>query len=564
VASVLRAIAMSTVALLAIPASAQWVSDPNDPLYDDLEVFEARELTGPLPALQPYPLPLVQATLRRVADHIDATDAERARARWLLARISDGLPHIGIEAEARAATSVPGPYGFGAVAPDWQVMVAPWLSLTSHVRASGVRFADGLVLPAARGNPEDLIVDATDFEVAGEKIDQRQISYGGLAAGVVDDDGAILAQAGLLRHRMGPVWNNGIIVGGQAPVAGELSVMMQRELFTAHIALLELQATDDDGAGRATGKHFFFHRLELHPLPWLDLALFETVITGRLELLYLLPASAYFHAQGLAGFADNSLVGVDARVRPARDVVAKGVLYVDDIQFNDMVRGVFDTKYKFAAQAQVAWAPSSSLGLPVGRLRLLSADYTAVMPYMYSHINSSGAVFNVENYTNGGVNFGPALEPNSDRLTLRTLWRVLDDPRTALVDLDLSATAIRHGNASAGIIDGRDGSILDDGYLGDVPTFQPPFEDPTGQPATRFLTQAVLETTLQLSASLRTTIDGGDVVDSADGRALGFDRGWGSLQAQADVTWQSRQNAGLVDGAVESALFVGLTLTYRY
>ncbi len=559
---------VALLCLFALPALADWThlwsGDPNGALYDDLEVFEARGLTGPLPALQPYPLALVQHILQNVARHERATDVERRRAHWLLARIGDGLPHAGIATEARASSSSPGPYLFGTVAPDWQIMALPWLSLTSHIRVSGVRLADGLVLPNNVGNPEDFISDVSDVDINGERIDVRQISYGALAAGFADDDTRLFAQAGLLRHRMGPVWNNGVIVGGQAPVAGELSVMLQREFFTAHIALLELQATDDAGLGRSTGKHFFFHRLEVHPTSWLDVSLFETVITGRLELLYLLPATAYFHAQGLGGFADNSLVGVDARVRPVNDVVVKGVLYVDDIQFNDMVRGVFNTKYKLAAQAQIAWSPRSSLALPQPlRLRLLSFDYTAVMPYMYSHINSTTEPFNVENYTNGGQNFGPALEPNSDRFTLRTLWRILDDPRTALVDVELGANVIRHGNASIGIIDGRDGSIFDDGYLDGVPTFQPPFTDSiTDQPATRFLSQNVIETTTQLTAKISATLDGGDVVEHEDG--LGFDRGWGSVTATLDATWQLRDNAFLVAGARNVDFFVGVSLAYRY
>jgi hypothetical protein len=62
---------------------------------------------------------------------------------------------------------------------------------------------------------------------------------------------------------------------------------------------LELLATDDAGRGRQSGKHHFFHSLELHPTSWLDVGVFETVITGRLELLSFLPASAYFHSQAV-------------------------------------------------------------------------------------------------------------------------------------------------------------------------------------------------------------------------------------------------------------------------
>ena len=562
VAILVVGLVVALVLLLAGTARAQVVSDPADPLYDDLEIWELRGLTGPLPALQPCPLPLVRAILHKVQAHPAATVVDRRRASWLLARLGDELPHLAFDSELRSTTATAGPYALVALDPDWQFMPAPWLSLASHVRISGVRLQDGLLLPAARGNPEDFIADATDIDVGDIHLEVRNMSFGSLAVGTVDDEGALFGQAALSRHRLGPFFRNGIVVGQQAPVAGELSVMMQRDFFTAHIALFELQATDDNGLGRSSGKHLHFHQLDVHPAPWLDLGVFETVITGRLDPLYLLPASAYFHAQGIGGFADNSLVGLTGRVRPLPGVDVKGVLYADDFQFNDIVRGVLDTKYKFAAQVGASWAPAGRGSSWLQALRLVSVDYTAVMPYMYAHINTPGEGFNVENYTNGGVNFGPALEPNSDRVELRSLLRLLDDPAVSLIDLELRTVFLRHGNASAGIIDGRDGSILDDGYLLDQPTFQPPFDDPTGQPYTRFLTQRVVEQTLQAGASLRWTFDSGHLLTSSEQSV--WDRGFGSVSASLDGTIEWSDNAGLVAGVRRVEAFLGTTLAWRY
>jgi hypothetical protein len=545
-----------------VSAQAQRSGDPNDVLYADLEVFEARGLTGPLPPLQPLPLPLVKALLERVRDHDDATDAEIARARHLLAQLKDDLPHLAAAGELRtdAFSTSGGPYGLVAIDPDWQFEVADWLSLHSQVRVMLVRLEDGLFLPAAVGNPEDFISDNTNVDAFGQRLELRQISYGGLAAGVVDDEGAFFFQANLTRHRFGPFSRNGIVLGPQAPVAGAFSLLMQRAFFTAHVALLELQATDDAGLGRRSGKHHFFHSLELHPTAWLDVGVFETVITGRLELLYFLPASAYFHSQGIGGFADNSLVGLTGRLRPVRGLELKGVFYADDFQFNDTIRGVLDTKYKFAAQLGASWAPVSSFpDAPLLEvLRLVTLDYTAIMPYTFTHLNPDEAgSFNVGNATNGGQPIGAALDPNSDRLEARALWRVAD--RHALVlDVENRLAMIRHGNASAGIIDGADGSIFDPGYLGTTPTFQPPFEDPTDQPSTRFLTQDVIETTWQAGASVRFTLDSGVDVDGQ------WQRGLGSLTAGLDATWQWQDNADLVAGQSRQGLFLGGTIAWRW
>lgn len=560
--SLLMACVVVVVALGGAAARAQRPGDPNDVLYTDLEVFEARGLIGRLPALQPLPLPLVKALLERVTGHSEATDAEVARARYLLDRLNDDLPHLAVDGELRtdALSTSGGPYGLVAIDPDWQFEVTDWLSLHSQVRVSLVQLENGLFLPAAVGNPEDFISDNTNVDAFGQNLQLRQISYGGLAAGVVDDDGALFFQANLTRHRFGPFFRNGIVLGPQAPVAGEFSLLMQRDFFTAHIALLELQATDDAGLGRQSGKHHFFHSLELHPMSWLDVGVFETVITGRLELLYLLPASAYFHSQGLGGFADNSLVGLTGRLRPLYGLELKGVFYADDFQFNDTIRGVLDTKYKFATQLGASWAPLSMFpDVPfLEVLRLVTLDYTAIMPYTFSHLNQGEAgSFNVGNATNGGQPIGAALDPNSDRLEARALWRVASE-HALVLDVETRGAVIRHGNASAGIIDGADGSIFDPGYIGTTPTFQPPFEDPTGQPYTRFLTQDVIETTWQAGASLRFTVDTGFTDDRL------WDRDLGSVGAGLDVTWQWQDNADLVAGQQRHGLFVGGTLAYRW
>jgi hypothetical protein len=125
-----------------------------------------------------------------------------------------------------------------------------------------------------------------------------------------------------------------------------------------------------------------------------------------------------------------------------------------------------------------------------------------------------------------------------------------------LADVELRGAWVRHGNASAGIIPGADGSLADPGYLGDVATFTAGFDDPTGQPRTRFLTQRVLESTLQLGGRLRATWDDG--VDDPGGR------GTGQWTLALDATWQWQKNPGFVDGAVASGVFGGATIGWRY
>ncbi len=554
-----RALA-GALALAAGPLRAQAVADPTDVLYTELEVWEAQGLLRRLPSLQPYPLQMVRRLLADVAGNHAAWPADRARAAWLLSQLDDPL-HLTLRMEERRASDAGGPFFKATVEPSLQGMATSWLGGAARYQLMAVRTDDGLALPAYSGAREDLIYDDADLDLGGQTFFLRQTSHG--SVGIGDGNGELLFQAGLGRHRAGPFWHNGVVIGQQAPQAGAFSLVLRRPLVTAQLALYELTATDDAGQGAITGKHLHLHAIDFHAAPWLDLGAFEAVVSGgRFELLYFIPVATYFHSQGLSGFADNALVGVDARVSPLAGLDLKGVVFLDDASFNDLARLQLDTKYKLAAQVGAALSPAALLGR--GRpglhqgLRLVTVDYTAVMPYMYTHIGDGGGGLNWFNYTNAGQSFGPALPPNSDRVQLRALVRARDDVERGLLDLEASAALVRHGNASAGVIPGRDGSVLDDGYLDGEPTFQPPFDDPTGQPFTRFLTQPVIEHTLQLGVGLAFTVDGGRL------SSAGWDRGLGGVTATARYTFEARDNAGLVAGASAWAHYAELSVAWRY
>ncbi|MFZ9889165.1 MAG: hypothetical protein ACO3JL_16845, partial [Myxococcota bacterium] len=99
----------SLMMVFAVPAAAQVTSDPNDPLYTELEVWETQGLLERLPAVQPYPLQSVRALLERVAGHPAARPRDRSRALFLLARLDEPF-HLSLEGEARVDTAQAEPY----------------------------------------------------------------------------------------------------------------------------------------------------------------------------------------------------------------------------------------------------------------------------------------------------------------------------------------------------------------------------------------------------------------------------------------------------------------------
>jgi hypothetical protein len=125
---------------------------------------------------------------------------------------------------------------------------------------------------------------------------------------------------------------------------------------------------------------------------------------------------------------------------------------------------------------------------------------------MYSHVTGGDRQLNRYtpgtpnhfNYTHLGRNLGAALEPNSDRLSLRSSFTV-----TKGVEIGANAALFRHGNASEGVAGldpaRHDGTIFDDGYT-DPDDAEPKY---SSNYETRFLTQSVIETKLQAGTSLR-------------------------------------------------------------
>jgi hypothetical protein len=245
----------------------------------------------------------------------------------------------------------------------------------------------------------------------------------------------------------------------------------------------------------------------------MELGLFETMVwVDRIEPLYFIPLSELFASQSLSGYGDNSFAGVSGSIYLPQNLRFDSVIYADDYDFSGILKGRFDTKWKIAAQASLSWAPESPL------VQLVGLDYTAIGPYTYTHwadggTSRTGLQYNgALAYTNGGVNIGPALEPNSDRVTLSAKSRTIQG-----LQVSGEFRMIRHGNASAGVAyytNATSASGNASGDIGDSGQFK---TDPTNPPAVwnnanifagdyatgtspkffRFLTQDVLQTSFQ-------------------------------------------------------------------
>ncbi|HET6449822.1 MAG TPA: hypothetical protein VFI08_00870, partial [Spirochaetia bacterium] len=509
-----------------IPSFAQLASDPNDRMYTDLKQWEDRGLLPSLPQLRPYPIQLLKTLLSTVQDRGTPDDA--ARAREYYGQIDGEIQfHPGVGAETR--TDGNEVYTQLTIGSPFQGTLDPAVTYSGWL-AGVVNNAPGdAVLPEYGRSTVDYITDGGVHPIGSTGFTPRVSSASAAALG----SDTFYFQAGDIRGSWGPFWGDNAVLSPLSPQTGQFSLVYRGQSFTVSESVMALSAVDSTGAGTPTsGKYLALHGLDVYPLPWLSVGIFESVVWGgRFELLYLLPFAVHYYTQGLVGFPDNSFIGVNATVRLPEAVRLDFLFYFDDMSFNDLIRLNFNTRMKFAFQTGATWAPDRPL------LKSLAVEALVVTPYTYSHQDDTTDLTkaNYEDYTNSGQNIGPSLQPDSLRLEARALLR----PLPAL-DVTPFARLILHGNASsdAPFPDSGNGTIFDNGYTTSGEAFN----------TFRFLTQSVIEKTIQVGAS----------------GAIYLHLPVGTGKVFLEETLQYRMDAGLVRGDTALSNFLTAGLYWQY
>ena len=512
---------------------AQVINNPNDGIYKDIDRWAVQGyISMALPHIRPYPAQLVDTILKEVIAKGNPSAQQKASS-YLSAIAPGSRPvHVGIHGTLTGKDT--DATVFGAPTFDGVLRIEPWLSAVYDLQIYGSlrEPGDELIVPGTYSPYSDFVLDWAN--VGPILILQDWNST--IAIG----NEQIYVQSGLNRTSFGPFYNSSIVVGPQAGRAGHFSLEYRKDWWNFGILFMAITGTDDFGKGQFPDKYLMLHTFDFKPLSNFEFGFFESVVWGgRLEPLYFIPFDQLFAAQSMAGFLDNSFFGVHFRWLPQAGLQILSQVYVDDLNFNDLARFHFNTKYKLAAQAGINYLPIQS-SLPDLRF-----EYTAVMPYMYTHeaedstdIYTSGKP-NYFNYTHRGENLGTDLEPNSDRLKLSLSKALLPE-----LDLTLTGYFTRHGNASEGIAamnsTYHDGSVLDDGRTDDgTATFH--YE-------TRFLTQSVIDYRLAGGLSL----------------SWSFPTSFGVLGAQADYVLEYGWNRNLVKDDNGLTNFWGLSLSWRW
>ncbi|GAB1430771.1 hypothetical protein MASR2M18_16050 [Ignavibacteria bacterium] len=191
-----------------------------------------------------------------------------------------------------------------------------------------------------------------------------------------------------------------------------------------------------DTAGNAyQNKYIGAHRLSITPSDWFSASITDMIVySGRgLDFAYLNPLGFYV-STGLGtpqkSRDDNSLLAIDAALRPWNGAMLYGDLLIDDLSFSRLD----DTSWTGNSNKN-AWQIGLSQTFDAADSPLLlTGEYVRINPFVYSHRGIANS------WTHLGAPIGYDMQPNSDRWALQAKYWFA--PRFFVqIDLDYG----RHG-----------------------------------------------------------------------------------------------------------------------
>jgi hypothetical protein len=505
------------LSMLAVPAGlhGQKFADVNDKLYDLLELWHEHGYVSKLPILQPYPLKVIVAMLNEVREKAPPPDSTIAEEYIEFFGKGDPGAYRMFHSTIRNDYLLNGSDVYG----NNIIEETANGSLGDYVDFSGWLDFQLKILPNTDFFPMySVIIDeaqsgGANIDIPGRRIEVDNMYQGAFFIG----DENLWLQAGIIRSSFGPFFENSAVIGPQCYANGHLSFTWDIGWFNYTSILLDLMPKyKEDPLTGATvaistpsNKYLIIYTFGFVPCDFISFGFLQTMVTGQLRLSYLVPFQDMMFTQVLYGSYENSMMGAYVQARLPFSFELDAVLYIDDFSFDKFTGldggipfNLDSAQNKVALQAGATWAPCSDF------LRKTSLTYTLVTPYMYTHIYRSYDL----TYTHHDTHLGSVLDPNSDELIFTY---VLSPFR--LFDSELKLRYVRHGNASEDYPPGN-GTIYDDGYYsGETPSFLG---------ASRFLTQRVIEHTLQISLDVSATFRLFDTIKLDAGIGYMFEYVW--------------------------------------
>lgn len=207
-----------------------------------------------------------------------------------------------------------------------------------------------------------------------------------------------------------------------------------------------------DSVGRPlSAKNVSTHYLNMNFSDEFRLGLWEAVIISNqpFSFTYFNPVSFLTSADLSSGrektSENNSLMGIDMELIPAKNISFQSSLIIDDLTFGTLFETDSLNENKFGWQFGLLWTNSFNMNL--------AAEYTHLDPFVYSHRS------NKSTFTNNSFSLGHTLPPNSDEIALKMNYDITNRISIGIL--------YRHQRSGTGIIIDSSGS-LEANYGGNI------------------------------------------------------------------------------------------------
>lgn len=506
------------LSIIAINIFSSGTNNPRDEIYNHIDRWRNQELIDRLPPIRPYSAQYIISILEKIVQIGDDSDITIAK-KYLEYYNSYSLDFI---LKHNSYYDFDGYNTISGLGAEANLPLHKYVYGSFDINAYLLNQKDGVsASPNTRSPGVDYVIDNMHVDALGT----RWYMYQGLNVNASFGTDKVWFQSGLMPSSFGPLFSDSVVLNPNTKQATHYSVTWIHDYFTFSNLFLPIVATDNSGSldSIADDKYLHTRSLDFAFTNFWDFQFYESVVYGGegVKPIFFLPFSQYFYSAGQGGTWDvSSLIGLSSRLQFPNNLSFKATAYVDDINAIEFVKLNFDSKLKMAAQGEIEWTPKKSV------IDYAKVSYTAIMPYMYTHITETPEdsntfseddtwdirhhalkeYMNYENYTHYGKSMGPyGMEPNSDKIALNLGIKL---PKG--FKLKVNGEFQRHGDSSENELDDEgdldkvdgaeplptDGSIFDPGYGWEKGYLY--------QNSNPFLTQSLLETSVLAEAIITT------------------------------------------------------------
>ncbi len=427
--------------------------DPTDEFYKYALSWESRGIVSEVPPMRPYPLANVKAILETVMEN--GSEKDKAIASEIYERVTKKPISFSLETTFQVKHEIEEKDNEDKTdkdtSSDTEKRVALYpaikgdLGLKNDFVSFGYNFglsisnAEDLdFMPQYSNSLHDSIFDASSVGSIDIFLDVNtafSVGYKNL-----------FFQGGIYRNGYSSYLNEGLAINDTSYHSGNLSFTYLNEKlsYTQSMSMIGATSTyDGDIDTLSPDKIMAFHSIGYEVFDFFKVSFYESAIYGdRTDLSYALPVP-FMVAQGIGGASDNLAMGLLIDIKPAPGVLWETDIMADDFPMDDFLKLDFDSKYRLAVRSGLIYTPANSF------LDRLNFNYTAILPYTYSHWQYSSSegsditssTINYQNSTNAGVLIGSQYEPNSDAIKFSVDLRPI-----SRLTISIDTTFIRHGN----------------------------------------------------------------------------------------------------------------------